>query len=98
MHGSMLLSRTAGQKTETFELNGSRGHISGDKHHVSIKDTSGQVIDQFDEDPNYNSTNKQLEFFLDRLETKRGFKDVLERNLSDMLFIQKCYDSAYEKV
>lgn len=98
LHGSLLLSRTAGQKTEIFDLNGSRGYISGDKHHVSIKNKSGDVIDQFDEDPNNNSTKNQLDFFLNRLETKSGFRDVLERNLSDMLFIQKCYDSAYEKI
>lgn len=98
LHGSLLLSRTAGQKTETFELNGSRGHISGDKHQVSIKNKLGELIDQFNEDPDNNSTKNQLDFFLNRLETKTGFRDVLERNLSDMLFIQKCYESANEKI
>lgn len=93
LHGSVTLSRFAGDKQEEYALYGSNGSITGNKKYLVVKDKNNNIL--YEESISDTSTmvDSQLDFFVKRMKAGSGFSDVLEQNLMNMRFIDRCYSS-----
>ncbi|KKQ77256.1 hypothetical protein A2715_00065 [Candidatus Woesebacteria bacterium RIFCSPHIGHO2_01_FULL_39_32] len=91
LHGTVVLSRAAGEKLEHYSVHCSRGHISGNKKSLIIRNKTGEIIERQQLEDDDKMLDDQLDFFIKRVHSKAGFIDVVKRNFENMKFIEKCY-------
>ncbi|MDQ3239111.1 MAG: Gfo/Idh/MocA family oxidoreductase, partial [bacterium] len=91
LHGSILLSRFAGDKQEEYSLYGSNGSIVGSKKHLLVKNRAGEIICEEAEQDTSVMIDSQLEFFITRIRQDINFSDIHDENLMNMRFIDRCY-------
>lgn len=94
MHGTLLISRAAGEKTEGYEVYGPNGYIEGSKKRLSIHDRQGHLLSQIDASETDSMIDAQLGFFISRVEAMKGFSDIQGQHLENMQFIERCYQNA----
>lgn len=97
LHGTLLISRAAGEKREEYEVYGSKGYLIGSKKGFTVSDRQGQSINEMMQDNGDSMLDAQLDFFLSRVSERQGFKDVQQNHLADMEFINRCYQDALEE-
>lgn len=94
LHGSLVISRSAGEKKEEYELYADRGYIEGSKKEVRVFDKAGRLTTARQETNKEAMIDNQLAFFVDRVRKGEGFKDVQARHMANMRFIDACYEDA----
>jgi predicted dehydrogenase len=97
LHGTILLSRAAGEKRDEFELYGSDGYIAGSKREFVVVDRQGETLDKMEQQDTTLMLDRQLDFFISRVENKEGFEDIQREHLSNMKFIDRCYKDAEDE-
>ncbi len=97
LNGTITLSRSTGEKIETYSLHGSNGHLIGDKKNIKIKNKLGELINDITTENTEEMMDKQLDFFMTRIKSGTGFKDVQENNIKNMEFIKEIYEAINKK-
>jgi len=94
LHGTLLVSRAAGEKREQYELYGSDGSLIGDKAGFVIHDRDGTVLKRVVQRDTAEMLDGQLSFFISRVRSGQGFTDVQQRHIATMKFMDRCYTAA----
>lgn len=94
MHGNLLISRAAGEKTEEYAVYGSNGSIVGSKKQMTVFDRQGHILKQVDLSSPTAMIDAQLDFFISRVNAFSGFGDVQKQHINNMTFIERCYEDA----
>jgi len=94
LHGTLLVSRAAGEKYEGYELYGSNGYMVGSKKQVTFFNRRGDVVQEISQPDGQILLDAQLDFFISRIISKVGFADLQQDHLNNMKLIQRCYDDA----
>lgn len=93
LHGSILLSRHAGEKKEEYVLYGSNGSIEGNKKILFLKDKNGRTLKAYNLENDIDMLDNQLRTFISVIRDKGDFLSIHEQNMLDMEFIDSCYKS-----
>jgi len=96
LQGSVVLSRSAGEKKEEYNLVGSKAQITGNKKSLIIQDKQGNVLLDLSSGDDSEMTDNQLNFFIKRVREKKDFSDVLYQHEKNIDFINRCYKVALE--
>ena len=91
LQGSIVLSRSAGEKYEEYVLVGSDSQIVGNKRSLTMHDKQGNVLFNLSSKNDSDMIDNQLDFFINRLRDGKGFGDVLHQQKKNMEFIDRCY-------
>jgi predicted dehydrogenase len=91
LHGTITLSRSAGEKSEGYSLVGSKGCLYGTKRELVVKDKEGNILLEKTQENDSEMTDKQLQFFIQRVKHGGGFGDVISNHRKNIEFIDRCY-------
>lgn len=91
LHGYISLARSSGEKSETYSLHGSNGHISGNKKTLILKNKNGDILLSKTLDSDNQMLDSQLKFFVNTVLSKGSFKEVIDRNIVNMQLIERLY-------
>lgn len=97
LHGSIVLSRSAGEKKEEYALVGSKGQLSGTKRSLVLQNKEGSVLWDSRIEDDAPMMDGQLEFFINRIREGKDFKDIIVQHKKNMEFIDRCYEFALVK-
>ncbi|HSX06831.1 MAG TPA: Gfo/Idh/MocA family oxidoreductase [Candidatus Saccharimonadia bacterium] len=97
LHGTLLISRAAGEKHEEYELYGSKGYLVGSKKKFTAHDRQGKILDEMSQDNSADMLDDQLAFFISRVRAQKGFADIQQEHLANMEFIDRCYKDAADE-
>lgn len=95
LHGSIILSRSAGDKKEEYALYGSNGSITGSKKHLLVQDREGNTLYETSITDGAHMMDGQLDYFIERLSLRGGFADIQAEHFKNMQFIDRCYMSDF---
>lgn len=93
MHGNILLSRSAGEKSEKYTILGSRGFMIGNKKLLVIKNKKGEILEEIKLENDNDMLDEQLGFFVKTINKDGDFREIISRNIRNLEFIDKCYKS-----
>jgi predicted dehydrogenase len=97
LHGTLLISRAAGEKREEYELYGSKGYLVGSKKKFVATNRQGQIFSEMSQDNSAEMLDSQLAFFISRVRSGKGFADIQQEHLANMKFIDRCYKDATDE-
>lgn len=97
LHGTLLISRAAGEKREEYELYGSKGYLVGSKKQLVAANRQGEVFCRASQDNPEEMLDNQLAFFISRVQSGKGFVDIQKEHLATMKFIDRCYKDAEDE-
>ena len=91
LHGTIILSRTAGEKKEEYLLVGSKGQLCWNKKSLLLNDKEGTEQFSMEIDDDKKMMDIQLQVFINRIINDKGFEDIILQHKMNMEFIEKCY-------
>lgn len=94
LQGSIILSRSAGEKKEEYNIVGSNAQIIGGKRDLTLKNKKGEILFELNDKDDSEMIDNQLDFFIKRVKDSKDFSDVLFQHKKDMEFIDRCYKLA----
>jgi len=94
LQGSIILSRSAGEKKEEYNLVGSKAQIVGNKRNLVLKNKEGKILLELNNKNNSEMIDNQLDFFIKRVKDGKDFSDILFQHKKNMEFINRCYKLA----
>jgi predicted dehydrogenase len=94
LHGTLLISRAAGEKREGYEVYGSKGYLVGSKKSFVVSDRQGENMNEMRQSDTEEMMDRQLDFFLSRVRNNQGFADIQKNHMLNMEFIDRCYRDA----
>lgn len=97
LHGTLLISRAAGEKREEYELYGSKGYLVGSKKKFVTTNRQGEILSEMSQDNSIEMLDNQLAFFISRIRSGKGFADIQQEHLANMKFIDRCYKDAADE-
>lgn len=97
LHGTLLISRAAGEKREGYELYGSRGYLVGSKEKFVTTNREGKIFREMSQGNSTEMLDNQLSFFISRVRSGKSFADIQQTHLANMKFIDRCYKDAADK-
>lgn len=95
LHGTLVISRSAGVKSESYEVCGTNGRLAGSRKGVTVFDRSGQEVVSL-APAEVDMIQSQLNLFVARIRSGKGFSDLLEAHLDNMYVIERCYAAAMQ--
>lgn len=97
LHGTLLISRAAGEKKEEYEIYGSKGYLVGSKKQFALANRNGEIMSDMSSNNSEEMLDSQLDFFISRVKGSESFADVQKEHLANMKFIDQCYKDAADE-